>query len=1299
MVKLRNSDLYTSSLPTHKKCCDPNNTHLECLTLESADITSSKSDQCYVGAREQMNVGTSFIDAGIIYGNTLEEQTMIRTFESGRIKETINPTKSTTPTDNTNLLHQTTPVLRAVLIRNHNKLAKGLGSINRDWSDEKIFQEVRKIVVAQIQFVTLNEFVPILIGHDSALYFNLIVSKFHDDEVNLKPFYELSSNANSLNSFASAAGLFYYTMMVQTGTKPFEFSNSSNTINAQTTIEIDETFIAKNVDKFLSHLVSTKVSRPGLHINPAYLRKNFGRVGFSSDSLHFTTLLIQLSRDHGLPSYSAFRDKCGLPQVKNLDDLTDQLLNPKIVIPILQKYFKSIDDVDLILLGLAEKPVRGGLVGPTFACIIGKQFMNVRNGDKFWFDNTKNSEGLSFSQIKQIRKTTLSKLICAAFPSIKTIPSYAFQIPSNEYNFPLACSTLTSNKQFLNLKYWKDSSEESKCDDDADKIRRFIDSDIGPVPILNAKLRDAYKLAEDRYFIKKEKRSNYLNTLASSINDKKYLEKNTPLSGCPVHQYKEYGEEKVNRQDPNSPIKSYSRQMHAQTESLRKSDEAHILQEAFDIIKNNEIDVFDREHRFFDIQPNLELKQIPMIPLFNQGQMIQSIQSQSIVSDTIKKGVVSEVVDCIPHLPCDSTHPYRIHSGWCNNLANPDFGNAFGPLKHLLPPAYEDGISKVRSKATSGRQLPVARKVSTTLNSGTSVSKGKYTHLLMQFGQFLDHDMSHVPISQGVNGSALDCTACDSETTVDKDCFPMPIPKDDPHFPSVHKNGQPRCFHFVRSILGSFEKGFRNQMSQLTPYIDSSTVYGSDLCQSFTLRTNFSGLLLFDSLSSANNESVPMREGLAGCRSAPQFRCFLAGDFRVSHSPGLTTLHTYFLRQHNHFAKQFANMNPGWTDEILYQEARKLNGALMQHFTFNEFLPAVLGKANMNKFGLTLKSDGYYTDYDPTCDATVSHPFTVGAFRFGHSLIRQTFNRFDGHYKNLTAPELRVADTFDDATSVYDNRGLGIDGLLLGFLGSAAMDVDRFITKHLTNFLFARPNDRLSGLDLFAINIQRGRDHGLQPYNVLRKMCGRKKARNFKELEDDMDPEALARLMVIYDHVDDIDLFPGLISEKTMEGALVSPTTACILSEQFKRSRKCDRFWYENDGQFTKFKPAQLDQIRKMTLARLFCDYSKTVTKVQPNVFLMPDDLTNAQIACEYFPKMDLSQWSNSGVCKIKNKMIGIGETARQTPCTSCKCTTRGLRCEAIKIKHCQQLIDKYRLKDIIADSACILQCPQIGID
>ena len=101
-------------------------------------------------------------------------------------------------------------------------------------------------------------------------------------------------------------------------------------------------------------------------------------------------------------------------------------------------------------------------------------------------------------------------------------------------------------------------------------------------------------------------------------------------------------------------------------------------------------------------------------------------------------------------------------------------------------------------------------------------------------------------------------------------------------------------------------------------------------------------------------------------------------------------------------------------------------------------------------------------------------------------------------------------------------------------------------------------------MDLASLNIQRGRDHGLAPYNIWREQCGLRRFSRWEELEDVMDNRTVARLENVYEHVDDIDLFPGGMAEKPVVGGIVGPTFACVLGQQFLNLRKGDRFWCEN---------------------------------------------------------------------------------------------------------------------------------------
>jgi peroxidase len=125
---------------------------------------------------------------------------------------------------------------------------------------------------------------------------------------------------------------------------------------------------------------------------------------------------IQRGRDHGMPGYNEFRKHCGLQPLS-----TDWANTPSDVEPQdwanFKLLYRSPMDIDAFSGGLSERHVPGGLVGPTFACIIGQQFEALLYGDRYFFSHAAAgaglAQGLGTSNTRRMaQRRTLGDIIC-----------------------------------------------------------------------------------------------------------------------------------------------------------------------------------------------------------------------------------------------------------------------------------------------------------------------------------------------------------------------------------------------------------------------------------------------------------------------------------------------------------------------------------------------------------------------------------------------------------------------------------------------------------------------------------------------------------------------------------------------------------------------------------------------------------------------------------------------------------------------------------------------------------------------
>ncbi|XP_022901639.1 peroxidase [Onthophagus taurus] len=610
------------------------------------------------------------------------------------------------------------------------------------------------------------------------------------------------------------------------------------------------------------------------------------------------------------------------------------------------------------------------------------------------------------------------------------------------------------------------------------------------------------------------------------------------------------------------------------------------------------------------------------------GLSYEEIEKALPLIDT-SKTLIREV--CPPYLSNVECRPgkYRRYDGLCTNLQHPTWGATNTPFTRLIGPLFSDGMSAPRISVT-GNNLPLSRVVSRTMHPDEGFHDHAGTVMIIAWGQFMDHDytLTGTPLDPINRNDPEEC--CDRPPHLKHPyCDEIYIPEDD-YFYKLFKF---KCMNFVRSFPAprpGCRLGSRVPFNTLTGVLDGNTVYGVTEKFARKLRSGVGGELRMNPAFSEYGlkDILPLKLDIPdeGCTRAnsSQF-CFEAGEIRVNEQLVLTCMHTLMAREHNRVARGLAEVNPHWDDETLFQEARRINIAIIQHITYNEFLPILLGKDVMQKFGLLLEKNGYYHGYDPSVNPNVIDAFAAAAYRFGHSLLPTAVERWSKAHKFIASK--RLSDLIRRPFDLY--RAGVFDEYLMGLMNQVAQAMDDSITQEVTNHLFKKVGAR-HGMDLVSFNMQRGREFGIPGYMEFRKFCGLPASDHFEGLFGSMPNETVARYASIFEHPNDVDLWSGGVSERPLPGCMLGPTFACVIATQFSYSRRGDRFWYENANQPSSFTPEQLEEIRKVRLARIICDNTDLIDTIQLYPFVLPDHEINPRVPCRsgVIPSMDLSKWA-----------------------------------------------------------------------
>ncbi len=555
--------------------------------------------------------------------------------------------------------------------------------------------------------------------------------------------------------------------------------------------------------------------------------------------------------------------------------------------------------------------------------------------------------------------------------------------------------------------------------------------------------------------------------------------------------------------------------------------------------------------------------------------------------------------------PVNNTALYS-YDGSGVNIGHPGWGAAGSQISRLADRYPTDNGENLTFSDRA--DVPNPREISNALcHEGMpnydSTGLSDYNWL---WGQFITHEIDHTTTQDG--------------RTPDQDqpdTAYIPVSEDDPWmgFPGGLQ------MRFFRSMVingtGTGDpENQREHPNTITSWLDGSVVYGSDANRADWLREHVGGKLKVsyhetgDLMPRADYAQDPTTPGMsfAGFNFSGSF---VAGDGRANEHVALLSMHTLFVREHNRLAEAIQERNPDWTDEQIYQYARHINIGLIEAVTYEEYLPSL---------GITLDP---YEGYNPTVDPTISNEFATVAFRMGHSQIGPQMLRMNETRRPIAEGHLTLREGFFDVTPVTDEGGIG--PILRGLAFNIQTENDLLFIDDLRNQMFGPPG--AGGLDLCAIDIQRGRDHGVQDFNTVREALGLVRYQNWSDFTNDVVLQE--KLNSTYPDVDSVDAFVGMLAEDHVNNSVLGETMLFIIKEQFTRLRDGDRLYYES--QFSEMDNVK-NEIKRTTLADIILRNTE-IERIQCDVFFAEQELD----------EMD---------CSLPNKRVTDGDDNNQ-PTTS----------------------------------------------
>ncbi len=378
------------AVPTGDPSFDPAGTGTKTISMKRSTFDLATGTSA-ANPRQQVNATSAYLDGSMVYGSDAATAASLRTLTGGRLKTSAG---NLLPTDAAgNYLAGDSRVnenpeltsLQTVFLREHNRIAGQVAAADPRLTDEQVYQQARARVVGEIESITVNEWLPALMGRG------------------LNPYagYNPGANAGVANEFATAGYRFGHSLLVD----DIQFLGNDGTPVAPG-VALKDAFnnpalvAAHGIDPLLKYLASDPTNEVDTKVVDSVRNFLFGAPGAGGFDL--ASLNIQRGRDHGLADYNTTRAAYGLPRVTSFAQITsDVAMQAK-----LQQLYGTVNKIDLWVGVLAEDHTPGSSVGATDRAILMDQFSRLRNGDRFWYENA-----FSGPALDALNRTHLTEVI------------------------------------------------------------------------------------------------------------------------------------------------------------------------------------------------------------------------------------------------------------------------------------------------------------------------------------------------------------------------------------------------------------------------------------------------------------------------------------------------------------------------------------------------------------------------------------------------------------------------------------------------------------------------------------------------------------------------------------------------------------------------------------------------------------------------------------------------------------------------------------------------------------------------